>query len=639
LNLIPTFRGEAALAGYRPIMCGIVGWVAYQRNLVHERAALRAMTATAALRGPDAEGLWTSEHCGVGHRRLAVIDLAGGVQPMLAEELGHDGQPVVALTYSGEVYNYRELRTELNTLGHTFSTASDTEVVLRSYLQWGVDCVERFNGMFAFGIWDSREERLMLARDRMGIKPLFYHPTPDGVLFASEPKGILAHPDVSAEVDLDGLRELLSMVKTPGHGVYRGVRELPPGHIAIIDRGGSRLRRYWRLSSHPHPHDVDTTVHKVRELLEDIVCRQLISDVPLCTLLSGGLDSSAITALAAAMLRRNGLGPVHSFAVDFVGQTEHFQPDPMRDQPDTPFVHEVAKHIGAKHADIVLNSAELADPLNRTEVLHANDLPTGLGDLYTSLYLLFRAVRERSTVALSGESADEVFGGYAWFHDPRTVATDMFPWLTAMPDQSSGAEGLLDPDLARALDLEGYREAAYRQALSEVEHLPDETPMERRMRDISYLHLTRFVQILLDRKDRMSMAHGLEVRVPYCDHRLVEYVYNTPWSMKTFDGREKSLLRAAVADLLPESVLRRRKSPYPSTQDPAYEQSLRQSLTKLLEDQDAPVAGLINRGRVREVLATPLEGSGFGPGRRAVELLLGLDLWLRRYPVRLPIHA
>ncbi|WP_238005665.1 asparagine synthase (glutamine-hydrolyzing) [Dactylosporangium sp. AC04546] len=615
-------------------MCGIVGWVAYDRNLVHEQAALRAMTATAALRGPDAEGLWLDRHCGFGHRRLAVIDLAGGVQPMLADE---DRQPTVAITYSGEVYNYRELRAELRALGHDFRTDSDTEVVLHAYLEWGEDLAERLNGMYAFGVWDGRQQRLLLVRDRMGVKPLCFHPTPDGVLFASEPKSILAHPDVSAEVDLDGLRELLALVKTPGHGVYRGVHEVRPGHIVVVDRDGTRTRRYWGLSARPHPDDLDTTVHTVRDLLEDIIRRQLIADVPLCTLLSGGLDSSAVTALAALGSRAQGLGPVRSFAVDFVGQTEHFHPDALRPEPDTPYVHEVAKHVGSQHADIVLNSGELTDSLYRTEVMAANDVPTGLGDLYTSLFLLFRAVREHSTVALSGESADEVFGGYRWFHDPAAVNADGFPWLTALPDRSGSAQGLFAPELERALDLHGYRDAAYRQALTEVDHLPDESPAEHRMREISYLHLTRFLQTLLDRKDRMSMAHGLEVRVPYCDHRLVEYVYNTPWSMKAFDGREKSVLRAAVADLLPESVLRRQKSPYPSTQDPVYERTLRQSLTEVVDDPQAPIAELINPPRVRETLAAPLEESGFGMSRRSVELLLGLNLWLRRYPVRLAL--
>jgi asparagine synthase (glutamine-hydrolysing) len=644
-------------------MCGIVGWVDFGRSLSQEQATVRAMTATMAMRGPDAEGLWLGEQVAFGHRRLAVIDLPGGGQPMTVEPDGslgragmhregviRDGSVVAALTYSGEVYNYRELRDELTAQGHRFATSSDTEVVLRAYLQWGDAFAERLNGMFAFGLWDGRGQRLLLVRDRMGIKPLFYRPLPDGVVFASEPKGILAHPEVEAVVDTAGLRELLSFVKTPGHGVYRGVSEVRPGHLVVVDRAGVHPRRYWSLRARPHADDLDTTVRTVRELLEDIVARQLITDVPLCTLLSGGLDSSAVTALAAA-LRRSGGGPVRSFSVDFAGQTEHFRADALRGTPDTPYVHEVAAHVGARHTDIVLDAAALTDPLYRVAVLTASDLPNSLGDMYTSLYLLFRAVRDHSTVALSGESADEVFGGYPWFHDRRAVDADTFPWMATLRPAAAGSPGgnsgaadaanvrtivdLLDPDLAAALHLEEYRDAEYRRALAEVEHLPDEDAREYRMREVCYLHLTRFVQILLDRKDRMSMAHGLEVRVPFCDHRLVEYVYNAPWSMKTFDGREKSLLRAAVADLLPESVVRRRKSPYPSIQDPAYERALRERLAEVLADPDAPVAALLNARRIHELMNLPVDSTGFGPARRAVELALGLDQWLRRYPVRL----
>jgi asparagine synthase (glutamine-hydrolysing) len=303
----------------------------------------------------------------------------------------------------------------------------------------------------------------------------------------------------------------------------------------------------------------------------------------------------------------------------------------------------VAAHVAAEHSDIVLDTAALTDPLYRTGVLAAADLPSGMGDMYTSLYLLFRAVREHSTVALSGESADEVFGGYLWFHDPEAIAADTFPWLAAFrhrfaaggDDAARSPFDLLDPDVAALLDLDGYRDAAYRQALAEVDHLPGEDPAERRMREVCYLHLTRFVQILLDRKDRMSMAHGLEVRVPFCDHRLVEYVYNTPWSMKTFDGREKSLLRAATADVLPDSVVQRRKSPYPSTQDPTYERALREQLARVVDDPNRPVGSVLDVKRLRELLDTPLDGNGFGPARRGAELALSLDNWLSRYPVRL----
>jgi asparagine synthase (glutamine-hydrolysing) len=613
-----------------------VGWVSFRRDLRHEGAVLRAMTATMSLRGPDAEGIWLDRHAGLGHRRLAVIDLPTGAQPMTVE---HDGATVAVVTYSGEIYNFRELRTELRGLGHEFRTASDTEVLLRAYLQWGAGFVERLNGMFAFGLWDPREEALLLVRDRMGIKPLYYRAMPDGVVFASEPKGVLAHPQVPAVVDGDGLRELLGFVKTPGHGIYQDLREVRPGEVVRVDRSGVRPQRYWKLGAREHTDDVETTVRTVRELLDDIVDRQLIADVPLCVLLSGGLDSSAITALAARALARSGAGPVRSFAVDFVGLAENFKPDEMRDTPDAPFVYDVAKHVGTDHTDITLDSPDLMDALYRSAVLSAGDLPSAMGDINTSLYLLFRAIRERSTVALSGESADEVFGGYRWFHDPEIVAADTFPWMASI-EQMAAASGdspvsLFAPDLTAQLDLPGYQDAAYRQALTEVDHLPSEAPQEHRMREISYLNLTRFVQILLDRKDRMSMAHGLEVRVPFCDHRLVEYVYNAPWAMKTFDGHEKSLLRAATADVLPASVVERRKSPYPSTQDPAYQQMLRTLTKALLADHDAPLRPLLDEKAVRALAEGEYEASSFGVARRGMELVLATNEWLTRYPVSL----
>lgn len=619
-------------------MCGVVGWVSFQRDLRQEGAVLRAMTATMALRGPDAEGVWLGPHAGLGHRRLSVIDLQTGAQPMSASR---DGSEAAVVTYAGEIYNFRELRDELRGLGHEFRTTSDTEVLLRAYLQWGESFVDRLNGMYAFGLWDPQARVLLLVRDRMGVKPLFYYPMPDGVIFASEPKGLLAHPSVTPVIDNDGLRELLSLAKTPGHGILRGVHEVRPGEIIRVDASGLHARRYWQLETREHADDLRTTVRTVRELLDDIIARQLIADVPLCVLLSGGLDSSVITALAAGALRAQGADPVRSFAVDFVGQTETFKADELRGTPDAPFVYDVVKHVSADHADIVLDSPALMDPLFRTEVVRGFEQASIMGDMNTSLYMLFRAVRERSTVALSGESADELFGGYIWFHHPAMVAADTFPWVASLqpvsPDVMDPATALFTPDLMAALDLEGYREAAYRQALSEVDHLPGESPVEHRMREICYLNLTRFVRIMLDRKDRMSMANGLEVRVPFCDDRLVSYVYNTPWAMKTFDGREKSLLRGATADVLPESVVARTKSPYPATQDPAYERMLRNSFQTLLDDSSSPLAPLLDPKRAQILAEGAYEGNNLAPKRRGIELALSLNEWLSRYPVRLAV--
>ncbi|MEV6974118.1 asparagine synthase (glutamine-hydrolyzing) [Kitasatospora sp. NPDC093806] len=616
-------------------MCGITGWVAYERDLTLERAVLDAMTATQLCRGPDAGGVHLERHAALGHRRLAVIDIEGGVQPMAVE---YDGRLLAALTYSGEVYNHRELRAELEAAGHRFRTRSDTEVVLHAYLEWGEQLAERLNGMFAFAIWDARSEELLLVRDRMGVKPLHYHPTPDGVVFGSEPKALLAHPSVRPVVDLDGLRELLALTRTPGLTPYRGIVEVRPGHVVRVRRDGISVRRYWALEAREHTQDLDTTIGTVRALLEDIVHRQLEADVPLCSLLSGGLDSSAVTALAARALAAAGAGPVRSFAVDFTGQTEHFHPDALRSTPDGPYAELLARHVGADHRVIELDSATLTDPARRLTTLRARDLPAGVGDLDTSLLLLFQGVRERSTVALSGESADELFGGYRWFHDPAAVNADDFPWASAIPGLGGpGAaprEHLLDQGLLGKLDLAGYRHARYREALAEVPHLPDADPFERRMREVGYLHLTRFVCVLLDRKDRMSMANGLEVRVPFCDHRLVQYVFNTPWSMKHFDGREKSLLRAAVRDLLPPEIADRVKSPYPTVQDPRYPELLRRELAAVAADPSSPVHALLDRRTLAEALAPAGDPQAF---RLSADLALDLNAWLTEYQVALEL--
>ncbi|MFB7499674.1 asparagine synthase (glutamine-hydrolyzing) [Streptomyces sp. NPDC056161] len=606
-------------------MCGITGWVSFNRDLHSEAATLDAMTETMACRGPDDRGTWIDGPAALGHRRLAIIDLIGGRQPMTVST----PEGTVGLVYSGEAYNYTELRQQLTARGHRFTTDSDTEVVLRGYLEWGDALAERLNGMFAFAVWDGRVKKLVMIRDRMGIKPFYYYPTPDGVLFGSEPKAILANPLVRPRVGMDGLRELFTFVKTPGHAVWEGMNEVKPGTVVTVDRSGLRTRVYWRLETRPHADDQAATVANVRTLLDDIVRRQLVADVPRCTLLSGGLDSSAMTALAARQLAEQG-EKVRSFAVDFVGQTDHFVPDGLRATPDTPFVHDVARLAGTDHHDIVLGSEALADPAVRAKVLRARDLPAGFGDMDSSLYLLFQAVRGQSTVALSGESADEVFGGYQQFFDEEVRRADTFPWLHMANEHIGRDTDVLRPDLAKSLELDAYIGDAYSAAVADIVRLDGESDFEYRMRRICYLHLTRFVRALLDRKDRMSMAVGLEVRVPFCDHRLVEYVYNTPWSLKSFDGREKSLLREATADVIPRSVYDRVKSPYPSTQDPQYGLALQEQAKDLVARPDHQVFSVVDRERVDQAAHRELP-AGSQAARRGLERTLDLALWMDLY--------
>lgn len=618
-------------------MCGITGWLSFKRDMKSEKNTLNAMTETMFNRGPDAGGTWVSDHIGLGHRRLSIIDLEGGRQPMVQRD--SSGRDAVVLTYSGEVYNFQELRLELQAQGHVFETRSDTEVVLKAFMEWGDDLVTKLNGMFSFAIWDSRCEELFLFRDRMGIKPLYYFQTQDGVVFGSEPKVLLANPLVPRRVKADGLREILEMVKTPEHAIFDGMKEVRPGQIVRVSREGLDKRTYWHLEAVEHTDTQEQTIAYTRDLLEEIVDRQIITDVPLCSLLSGGLDSSIITALASKKLLKKGQENIRSFSVDFEEHGAGFVEDSVRGSSDALFVWDLVNRINSSHGEIVLNSAELGDPELRKAVIRALDLPPAYwGDMWPSLYRLFQEVRKQSTVALSGESADEVFGGYRWFHDPEAIKAETFPWLTSATGKYFDGKTLFHPSLLKQLDMENFLHDSYQQAISETPILPGENATEQRMRQMTYVNLTRFVQTLLDRKDRMSMAVGLEVRVPFCDHRLVEYAFNMPWEMKSFDGREKSILRAATRDILPESISNRVKSPYPSTQDPAYERTLRTEMARISKDPNAPVMQLLDRKLVNKILDRKLGTVSPMYDRMGLELATGLNTWLTEYDVTVDIQ-
>jgi asparagine synthase (glutamine-hydrolysing) len=476
--------------------------------------------------------------------------------------------------------------------------------------------------MFAFAVWDQRAQRLLLVRDRLGVKPLFWAAVDGGIAFASEPKALFAHPEIRPRVDADGLREAYSLLFNTGPTVWSGIREVEPGALLVLDRDGIRERRYWQLEARAHDDDRETTVERIRELVGSAARAQLAADVPLCSLLSGGLDSTVLTALLADELRlREGRDArIRSHAVDYSDQAERFTGDILRTGHDTPYATEAGAHLGTDHSTVVLDPRTLLDPEHRKAVVVARDSPIGVGDMDTSLYLLFGEIRRHSTVALSGEAADEVFGGYPWFHNPGALAAPTFPWLLVTGDEAAMP---LNPELD--LRIPEFRADTYASALAAVPHTDGETPAEHRQREMQHLSLTRWLRQLLHRKDRLSMAQGLEVRVPYCDHHLVEYAFSVPWALQSFDGREKSLLRAVGTGLVPDSVLHRPKNHYPATHHPDYNRGLQQLARDALATEQ--VRTLADETRLKPCLDTPPGRLEWGH-RLRLERVVDLALWL-----------
>ncbi len=595
-------------------MCAIAGII----GLEITEAVIDKMLRTMARRGPDGRGIITKKDWALLHTRLAIIDPAGGAQPMVLEWAGER----YIISYNGELYNTDELRRELERLGHTFQGHSDTEVVLHAYVQWGAESVVRMNGIFAFGVWEERGKRLFLARDRIGVKPLFYAQTPQGLLFASEIKTLLAHPAINPKLDREGAAQILLLGpgRIPGSGVFKGIYELEPGCCAYFSDGKMAIQRYWKLRDRIHEDSFWETVEKVRYLVTDAIQRQMVSDMPLGCFLSGGLDSSIISAVCAEKMPE-----IDTFSVDYLGNDRYFVPGKFQPNADGEYIALMAKTIGSRHHWSILQPQELADALEAAT--EARDLP-GMGDVDFSLLLFCGEIRRKVKVALSGECADEIFGGYPWYRDPQVRNTNGFPWAQNTTQRLS----LANPQLRLAADLV---EDQYRATLAQCDILPENDPVEKRMKEMVNLNFRWFMQTLLDRKDRMSMYQGLEVRVPFCDYRIAEYLYGVPWSFKDYQGREKGLLRRAVEGILPEKVLYRKKSPYPKTYHPEYTRLIRQRLEGLLQT-DAPLFQIVSRNALRDYLDTEQTWPWYGQLMtlpQTVAYFLQVNFWLEKYEI------
>lgn len=605
-------------------MCAIAGVI----DLQMDDGSAERMIQTMIHRGPDGKGIFRQGSCALLHTRLAIIDPDGGKQPMNLEW----NQEEYTITYNGEIYNADEIRVELRKLGHRFCGHSDTEVVLHAYAQWGNSCLDRLNGIFAFAVWEHRKEKLFFARDRIGVKPLFYMLHRGGIILASEIKTILAYPSVVPILDAQGAAQILLLGpgRVPGSGIFQGICELEPGVYACYENNTLHRTRYWHLKDGVHTDTLDETREKVRFLVKDAITRQMISDVPIGTFLSGGLDSSIISAVCAEKKCAEGKR-LKTFSVDYRNNDQYFRPGKFQPSSDTEYIRLMQKEIDSEHFWTKLTPADLEAHLE--EATCARDLP-GMADVDFSLLAFCKDIRREVKVALSGECADEIFGGYPWYRDPAIRAKEGFPWAQTT---SQRKELMADP-LREKISAEEFVMDEYRKTCRESDILPGTSESEKRVKEMVNLNFRWFMQTLLDRKDRMSMKCGLEVRVPFCDYRIAEYLYTVPWEFKELGNMEKGLLRSAVDDLLPKKVLYRKKSPYPKTFDPEYEKRMENRIRMLLDRKDAPVYGILDRKSLVQYLEGEYEWPWYGQLMKrpqTIAYFLQINCWLEHYRVNL----
>ena len=608
-------------------MCGIGGFVDYERDARRGGPILHGMKRTLTPRGPDAEGTYFDEDAALVHRRLIVIDPEGGKQPM------HSPDRNTIIIYNGELYNTPELRTELMSRGHEFVGHSDTEVLLHAYLEWKTDAFARLNGIFAFAIWEKRERRLTLCRDRLGVKPLFFAPIRNGLTFGSTIDTVLCHPEIEPALDEDGLRTLLLLgpARPPESGVFRQIKSLLPGHFAVLTPENFTDHVYWQLEAHEHEDDLPTTIERTHTLICDAARRQLVSDVPLACFLSGGLDSSILSMLATKDYAARG-ETLHTWSVDYRDNDKYFTKSIFQPNSDDSYIDQMVDFLGTHHHRVVLEPEALCAAL--LPATDARALP-GMADVDSSLLLFCAAVkRGGTTVCLSGECADELFGGYPWYHREEILFENTFPW-----SRSVGLRlGLLTPDAVR--NGEEFVRQHYRDTCDRAPKLSSDDKKAARMREMFVLNLDWFMATLLDRKDRMSMYSGLEVRVPFCDHRIVEYAYNMPWDFKSLEGREKGIVRRAFANELPKEIVYRKKSPYPKTFHPVYTRLCADYVRRIFEDNTSVAASLFDRNAVQKLMQRPesLAEPWFGQLMRTPQIfayIIQLDRWFRHYHVKI----
>lgn len=608
-------------------MCGIAGWLDWEKD-ISESDCISAMSESLRRRGPDESGIYVDKNICLIHRRLVVVDPENGKQPMTF----NFNDRKYTIVYNGELYNTDEIRRELEGLGHSFRGHSDTEVLLKSFVQWGKDCVNKLNGIFAFAVWDDSNKELFLARDRIGVKPLFFYFYNDGIIFASEIKTLLCNPIVKPVVDEVGLKEIFFMGpgRTPGNGVIKGVEELKPGEYMVFSKNKTIKNFYWKLQAKEFEDSLSVAIEKTRFLVTDSISRQLVSDKPLCCFLSGGLDSSIISKVASDYYRKENK-TLCTYSVDYVDNEKYFKKNKYQPNSDLEYINIMVNYIKSNHKTVTLSNGTLANALYDSTL--ARDLP-GMADIDSSLLLFCKEIKKDFTVALSGECADEIFGGYPWYHDREILFDETFPWSRSLNIRRNILkEGFLKSG-------ENYVQEKYLSTIKDVPKLNGESKLNTRMREMFILNIKWFMHTLLDRKDRMSMYNGLEVRVPFCDYRIVEYAFNMPWEIKALNGREKGVLREAMKGILPYEIICRKKSPYPKTHNPVYMKAVSDKVKTILQDKTSVLSSILDYNRVVDLIENEekVNENWYGQLMRVPQIMayiIQIDCWMKKYKIDL----
>lgn len=595
-------------------MCGIAGMIDEFHSLENQYEIFKKMIVSMKHRGPSDDGMFIKDSIALLHARLAITDIAKEKQPMHYENY--------IIVYNGECYNTNELKKDLIKKGYEFYTNCDTEVILKMYAHYKEKCLNLIEGIFAFAIYDTNDKTLFLARDPMGVKPLFYTFVDKIFLFASEMKTLFAHPLVQPILDEKGIHQIayLGPGRIQGSGVFKNVFELRGGEYGIYSSSSFHIHTYYELNSDKHIDDYPTTIQNVKEMIVNSIEKQLVSDKRLGCLLSGGLDSSIIVSIASNYFKKQNK-KLKTFSLEFENNDEYFSPNFYQPSIDTPYIHLMVKTFDTDHTTIKLTNQDLLDAL--FQAVDARDLP-GMADIDTSLLCFCKKLKNHVDVILSGECADEIFGGYPWYRELNTT----FPWMKNIDYRNS----LLNE--CYQIDYKQYISELYHTSISKAPLHEDDTKDTIAYKQLMYLNLHWFMQTLIDRKDRMCMANSLEARVPFCNPQIINYVYNIPTDYKNKNNQEKSILRDAMIDYLPIEILERKKSPFPKTYHPDYLRALRTELLKLRNHE--PIWKIFNRHEVFKLCCSESDIPWYGQLMKTpqtIAYLLQVNYWLKKYKI------